>query len=93
MTEQQAVKTFSQLMLEGKIRAATCFLTERTESGGAMDPSDASGKPQGKTVMNVLLSKHPDQQVPDKEAFIECEELPVFFRCGCHGFACRKGWA
>ena len=43
-----------------------------------MDPNDAAGKPEGKTVMDVLLSKHPDQEVPDKEAFIECEELPVF---------------
>ena len=28
--------------------------------------------------MKVLLSKHQDQQIPNAEAFIQCEELPVF---------------
>ena len=64
--------------LEGKIRSATRFLTERTEGGGVMDPNESAGKPQGKSVMEVLLSKHPDQQIPDEAAFIQCEELPIF---------------
>ena len=78
MTEDQAIKIFSRLMLEGKIRSATRFLTERTEGGGVMDPNESAGKPQGKSVMEVLLSKHPDQQIPDEEAFIQCKELPIF---------------
>jgi len=78
MSDEQAVKVFSRLMLENKIREATRFLTERQESGGIMSPDDDAGKPQGKTVMEVLLSKHPDQINPDEEAFVECEELPIF---------------
>ena len=65
-------------MLEGKIREATRFITEREESGGIMSPGDDAGKPKGRTVMEVLLSKHPEQANPDEEAFIECEELPEF---------------
>ena len=42
------------------------------------DPNDAAGKPKGKTVMDILISKHPDQEDPDKKAFIECKELLVF---------------
>ena len=30
-----------------------------------------AGKPEGKTVMKVLLSKHPNQFNPDEEAFVE----------------------
>ena len=63
-------------MLEGKICEATRFLTEREESGGIMSPGDDAGKPKGKTVIEVLLSKHPEQANPDEEAFIECEEFP-----------------
>ena len=33
MTEEQAIKVFTRLMLEGKIRAATRFITERDERG------------------------------------------------------------
>ena len=58
MRGEQAVKVFSRLMLENKIPEATQFLTERQESGGIMSPDDDTGKPQGKTVMEVLLSKH-----------------------------------
>ena len=65
-------------MLKGKICSITRFLTERTEGGRVMDPNESAGKPQGKSVMEVLLSKHPDQQIPDEEAFIQCEELPIF---------------
>jgi len=78
ITDEQAIKIFSRLMLEGKIREATRFITEREESGGIMSPGDDAGKPKDRTVMEVLLSKQPEQANPDEEAFIECEELPEF---------------
>ena len=88
-------------MLENKIREATRFLTERQESGGIMSPDDDAGKPQGKTVMEVLLSKHPDQINPDEEAFVECEELPIFLDveitsshgCSSSPSTLRRCWA
>ena len=45
MTEDQEVKIFSHLMLEGKIHAATCFLTECTEGGRVMDLNESAVKP------------------------------------------------
>ena len=30
------------------------------------------------TVMEVLVSKHPEQMSPDEEAFVECNNLPDF---------------
>ena len=45
MTDEQAARVFSWLMLEGKIREATRFLTEREENGGVMSPNDDAGKP------------------------------------------------
>ena len=78
MTEEQAIKVFTRLMLKGKIRAATHFLTERDESGSIMSPDEDAGKPKGKTVMEVLLSKHPNQHNPNEEAFIQSDDLPEF---------------
>ena len=79
MTDEQTVKVFSRLMLEGKIREATRFLTERETTGGVLSPDDDAGKPKGKTVMEVLQSKHPEQATPCEEAFVECPNLPDLF--------------
>ena len=65
-------------MLEGKMQEATRFMTERETTGGVLSPDDDAGKPKGKTVMEVLLSKHPNQHNPNEEAFIQCDDLPEF---------------
>ena len=44
-----------------------------------MSPDDDAGKPKGKTVMEVLQSKHPEQATPGEEAFVECSNLPDLF--------------
>jgi hypothetical protein len=75
MSETQAIAVFSRLILQGKIREAVRFLTNRSESGGVLKPDDDAGK--GKTVWEVLESKHPDQVDPDPEAFLECNDLPT----------------
>ena len=62
-------------MLEGKVHAATCFITERDESGVLCHQMKMS---KGKTVMEVLLSNHPDQGNPNEEAFMHCNDLPEF---------------
>ena len=59
-----------KLLLSGKIRAATRFITERMESGGLMLPEEDAVKPAGKTVLEVLKLKHPDQADPHSDAFI-----------------------
>ena len=55
----------------GKIREATRFITQRMESGGVMMPTEDAIKPAGKTVLEVLKMKHPNQVDPHPDAFIE----------------------
>ena len=77
MTDDKAVAIFTRLLLNGKIREATRFITERQESGGVMLPHEDAIKPSGKTVLEVLKMKHPEQAESHPDAFVECEELPV----------------
>ena len=48
ISDEKAVQIFTRLLLRGKIREATRFITERTESGGVMKPEDDAVKPAGK---------------------------------------------
>ena len=68
---------FSQLILQGKIREAVRFITDRAENGGVLKPDDDAGN--GKSVKEILESKHPNQKNPDPEAFINsyCDVLPM----------------
>ena len=75
MSEEKAIKVFSGMILQGKIRQALRFITDRSETGGILSPDDDAGK--GKTVQEILQSKHPEQKAPDPEAFLACDELPV----------------
>ena len=61
--------------MQGKIREALRFLTNRSESGGLLQPDDDSGK--GKTVQEVLESKHPPQSEAVPEAFIVADLLTL----------------
>ena len=77
MSEDQEAKIFSSLILQGRMREAVRFITER-QGGGVMSPDEDAGKPAGKNVFEVLESKHPQQRVPNEEDFICCEDLPPF---------------
>ena len=75
MTEEQIGKRFTKMVLEGKIRQAVRFVTERGQ-GGALSADDRVKGKDGteSTVLEVLLSKHPDSVEPEDEVF---EEYPV----------------
>ena len=77
MTDEKVISIFTRLLLNGKIREAVRFITERQESGGVMMPHEDALKPAGKTVLEVLELKHPDQTEPHADAFVECDELPI----------------
>ena len=44
-----------------------------------MAPDDDAVKPFGKSVLEVLIDKHPEQRIPDEGDFISCDELPHSF--------------
>ena len=45
-----------------------------------MNSYDNSGKPTGKTVLEVLKSLHPEQAEANSDAIMDCEELPALLQ-------------
>jgi hypothetical protein len=74
MSDDTADKVFNTLILQGKIREATRFITQRGEKTAILKPDDDDGK--GNKVIDVLKSKHPAQAEANPEAFLECDKLP-----------------
>ena len=64
MTDEKEIQIFTRLLLSGKIREATRFITQRQESSGVMLPDEDAVKPAGKTVLEALQMKHPEQTEP-----------------------------
>ncbi len=75
-TQEQRAKTFARLVLQGKLRSAVRWLTDR-EKGGVLLPDDVDEK-TGESVIDVLQSKHPDAQVPDAAELEDYETVPNF---------------
>ena len=77
MTEEQIGKRFTKMVLEGKIRQAVRFVTERGQ-GGALQVDDMVKGKDGteSSVYDVLLSKHPESVRPGEGAFEEYPEVP-----------------
>jgi hypothetical protein len=73
-TPEQRAKTYARLVLQGKLRAAVRWLTER-EKGGVLLPDDLDSK-TNEPVIDVLRSKHPDARVPDVSVLEAYEILP-----------------
>ena len=63
MSDEAIAKSFTTMVLKGKIRQAVRFATLRGE-GGVLKGSDVDSK-TGKTVLEVLHSKHPEAVAPD----------------------------
>jgi hypothetical protein len=72
---EQRGKTFSRLMLQGKLRAVRC-LTKR-EKGGVLLPDDTDDK-TGDTAREVLESKYPELRAPDISMLEEHDTAPDF---------------
>lgn len=73
-TDEHKVRIFTRLVLQGKLRDATRWITDR--SGGAVLLPD-SLLPDGRSVLQILETKHPEQRFPDEEMFMKCDTLPV----------------
>jgi hypothetical protein len=77
---------YNSMVLDGKLRAAVCFMTG-CDGGGVLLPQDACAK-TGRPVMVVLLSQHPDTRIPDLEdpnciAFEHYDEVPMAMPTDC----------
>ena len=60
--EEHRAKTYHSLVLQGKLRMAVRWITER-DKGGVIQPTDLCNK-TGDRVMGVLHTKHPDSRPP-----------------------------
>ena len=69
------VKVFTRLMLQGQVRSAVRFVTNRLNSGGVLALDASIGVP-GKSVMDILCEKHPEPGFHDGPAFMPCDTLP-----------------
>ncbi|KAI5742861.1 hypothetical protein M8J77_012006 [Diaphorina citri] len=74
VSEDHKVRIFTRLVLQGKLRDATRWITERGSSGVLEIDSILD---DGTTVLDALKGKHPPQQVPDPNVFLQCETLPL----------------
>lgn len=72
--QEHKVRVFTRLVLAGRLRDATRWITDRG-GGGVLAPEAVLGN--GRTVLDVLQDKHPSQMVPDPRTFMNCDELPT----------------
>ena len=70
-TDDHLVKVFTKLMLQGNVRAAVCWITERA-GGGVLKSSDSTTV----SVVDALRLKHPEPQIPPESIFPCCDGLP-----------------
>ena len=77
-SKEHLIKVFTRLMLEGNVRAAVRWLTERS-GGGVLKPSDtATIGGTSMTVLEVLGLKHPDPCTPPDWVLASMDNLPYF---------------
>ena len=75
MTDEQIAKTFTRLVMQGKLRSAVRFVTER-DQGRILEGDDIDVK-SGLPVREVLASKHPPAVSPPIEELEPYEVVPV----------------
>ena len=74
INDDDAYKIFNRLALQGKLRSACRFITERESGVRVMTPDEKDD--QGKPIFEGLQEKHPEQAEIHPEGFEMCEELP-----------------
>ena len=80
--QDAVVQVFSWLVLQGKLKAAICWATERAR-GIVLSPCDrVSGCTDGSTVLDVLHQKHLDPNTPVK-ATLEAV-MPIIGKMFCY---------
>ena len=101
MDDAHIIRVFSRLMLCGKVKDATHWITGRTASW-VLEPTDIDPK-SGKTVLDVLKEKHPPPGKLNPDAFLHCDPLPPLVdidvtaahveqvACHCRGVAGPSG--
>ena len=77
LTGDDAVRIFSRLMLQGKVRAAVWWATEHTR-GELLMPTDVVDNTSGTTVLDVLCQKHLSARPPKASSLVPCDVLPLF---------------
>jgi len=76
LNEEDIVRIFSQLILQGKVKAVVRWATEHTR-GELLMPNDTVNC-SGITVLDVLRQKHPSAQPPKASFLVPCATLPLF---------------
>ncbi len=79
-TSEHRSKVFTCLMLQGKVRSAMRWFTERS-SGGLMSSSEvkgSNGSNESVSVFEILKNKHPAPQLPFNTSLLKVESLPYF---------------
>ena len=70
------MQVFTRLMLlQGQVRSAVRFITNRVNSGGVLSLDASTGVP-GKSVMDILCEKHLEPGFRDGPVFMPCDTLP-----------------
>lgn len=72
--DSHKIRIFTRLVMQGKLRDATRWITDRA-GGGVLDLNEICS--DGKSVLQCLQSKHPNQMIPDSNLFLSPERLPM----------------
>ena len=79
-TEEQRHRTFSNLVLKGKLRKAVWFVCDR-ENGGVLQPYELAEDRTGtinKIVTSVLEGRHPSKTITSCATLDTYKETPIF---------------
>ena len=66
------MKAFTHLMFRSHVQSAVHFITDRIHSGGVLSLDASTGVP-GRSVLDILIEKHPEPRIIDESP---CDDLP-----------------